>query len=202
MTLKNDEKSVEELTCCFKIDVRNLTNFESSAGNFYVMGCFWPKYIMFELKKYRRAMFDGTQDWYKVWMKTDFNFQKWHEEFGKFSPEHLKVSELGTFMASFCPKLKIFERKIYRGVVCHNNEEWCKNWRGIDLSVQIWHEEFDRFWPEHSKISKIYTLMGCFWPKYTMLEPKKYGEVMFDSIEHWCKIWRKTDLCFPKWPWK
>ena len=24
--------------------------------------------------------------------KTDLQFEKWHEEFGKFSPEHLKVS--------------------------------------------------------------------------------------------------------------
>ena len=22
---------------------------------------------------------------------------------------------------------------------------------------------------------------------------------MFDVIVDWCKIWRKTDLCFPKW---
>ena len=29
MTLKNDEKSEEELTCRFKIDVRNLINFDS-----------------------------------------------------------------------------------------------------------------------------------------------------------------------------
>ena len=29
MTLKNDEKSEEELSYCFKIDERNLTNFES-----------------------------------------------------------------------------------------------------------------------------------------------------------------------------
>ena len=28
MTLKNDEKSEEELTCRFKTDMRNLTNFE------------------------------------------------------------------------------------------------------------------------------------------------------------------------------
>ena len=30
MTLKNDEKSEEELTCRFKIDMRNLTNFDLS----------------------------------------------------------------------------------------------------------------------------------------------------------------------------
>ena len=28
MTLKNDEKSEEELTCRFKIDIRNLINFD------------------------------------------------------------------------------------------------------------------------------------------------------------------------------
>ena len=30
MTLKNDEKSEEELTCRFKTDMRNLTNFDLS----------------------------------------------------------------------------------------------------------------------------------------------------------------------------
>ena len=30
MTLKNDRKSEEELTCRFKIDMRNLTNFDPS----------------------------------------------------------------------------------------------------------------------------------------------------------------------------
>ena len=29
MTLKNDEKSEEELTCRFKIEIKNLTNFDS-----------------------------------------------------------------------------------------------------------------------------------------------------------------------------
>ena len=30
MTLKNDEKFAEELTCRFKIDIRNLTKFDPS----------------------------------------------------------------------------------------------------------------------------------------------------------------------------
>ena len=108
----------------------------------------------------------------------------------------LESLKIGTLMGFFCPKLKMYELKIYRGVMCHDNEEWCKNWRGIDLSVQNWHEEFDEFWPEHSKISKICTLMGCFWPKYIMFELKKYRGVMFDGTEYWCKIWRETDFTF------
>ena len=29
MTMKNDAKFEEELTCCFKIDMKNSTNFDS-----------------------------------------------------------------------------------------------------------------------------------------------------------------------------
>ena len=48
------------------------------------MGCFWLKYIICELKKYREFIFDGTEDWCKIWSKTDLGFQKRHEEFSKF----------------------------------------------------------------------------------------------------------------------
>ena len=30
MTMKNDTKTEEELTCCFKIDIRNLIKFDPS----------------------------------------------------------------------------------------------------------------------------------------------------------------------------
>ena len=83
--------------------------------------------------------------------------------------ESLKI---GTLMESFCLKLKMYELKIYREVMCDDNEKWYKSGRGIDLPVKNWHEEFDKFWPEHSKISKICSLMDCFWPKYIMFELK------------------------------
>ena len=102
-------------------------------------------------------------------------------------------------IAYFCLKLKMYEFKNCRGVVCHDNDEWCKIWRGTHLSVQNWHEEFDEFWHEHSKISNICTLMGYFWPKYIMFEKKKYRGVLLDDIEYWCNIWRKNDLCFQIW---
>ena len=30
-------------------------------------------------------MFGSTNDWYKIWKKTDLCLQKWNEKFGKFS---------------------------------------------------------------------------------------------------------------------
>ena len=103
------------------------------------------------------------------------------------------------FMGFFCPKLKMHWLKIFWGVMCHENEEWCKNWRGSEFSVQNWHEEFDEFSFKHLKISKICTLMGCLWPKHIMFDLKMYKGVMFDGTEYCCKIWRKTDFCFQKW---
>ena len=87
----------------------------------------------------------------------------------------------------------------YRGVKSNETEEWWKIWRGIDLSFENWHKEFDEFWLENSKVSKIYTLIDCFWPKYIIFEPKKYRGGMFHDTRVWCKIWRKTDLWFGKW---
>ena len=59
-----------------------------------LMGCFWPKYIMFEVKKeYAGVMLDANKDWNKLWGKIDACFQKWHEELSKFSPEHVGKSK-------------------------------------------------------------------------------------------------------------
>ena len=58
MTLKSDAKFKEKLTCGFKYDMRNLVNFHPTtqkSKNFTPMGYFCPKYMRFELKKYRRA---------------------------------------------------------------------------------------------------------------------------------------------------
>ena len=49
--------------------------------------------------------------------KTDLWFEKWHEKFGKFSPEHLKVSKLALWWGHFvqsrkCVSLK-FTKELY-----------------------------------------------------------------------------------------
>ena len=85
--------------------------------------------------------------------------------------------------------------------MCHDNEEWCKIWTGIDLSIQNWHEEFKKFWPEHSKISKICTLlMGSFWSKYIVFELKKikrsyvwlHWRLMQNLKENWLVLSKMT----------
>ena len=102
-------------------------------------------------------------------------------------------------MGSFNPKYEKYELKFHRGVICHDNEEWCKIWRGINLLFQNWHEEFDEFWPKHLKVSKIFILMCSFWAKYILSELKKYRGVIFHETEEGHKIWRGIDLSFKNW---
>ena len=68
ITLKNDAKFLEELTCAEKNNMRNLANFNpalESLKSCTFMGSFWPKYIMFELKNYRGVMYhDNEGRWY------------------------------------------------------------------------------------------------------------------------------------------
>ena len=49
---------------------------------------------MFDLKKYGGVIIHDTEEWCEIWRKTDLWFGKWHEKYGKFSPEQLKVSKL------------------------------------------------------------------------------------------------------------
>ena len=57
-------------------------------------------------------------------------------------------------------------------------------------------EELTNFDSRAWKVSKVYTLIGCFCPKYVMFELKKYRWVIFHDTRVWCKTCRKTDLLF------
>ena len=64
MTLKSEALFEEKLTLGSKKDVRNLVNFHPNtqkSKNFTLMGCFCPKYMKFELKKYRGVIFHDTE---------------------------------------------------------------------------------------------------------------------------------------------
>ena len=150
-------------------------------------------------KKYRGVIFYETEEGYKIWRGIDLLFQNWHKEFDKIWPEHSKVSKIFILMGSFWAKYIFFELKKYRGIIFHKTEEGYKIWRGIDLLFQNWHKEFDKFWPEHSKVSKIFILMGSFWAKYIFFELKKYRQVIFHETEEGYKICRGIDSSFQNW---
>ena len=68
-----------------------------------LIGSFCWKYIKFQLKKYRGVMSHDTEEWCKIWRKTDLLFQKW-QEFGKFWSKHSNVSKICTLIGPFKAK--------------------------------------------------------------------------------------------------
>ena len=63
MTMKDDTKIEEGLTFRWKIDM-NFTTFDPSTWKayFFLIGSLWPKYILFELQKYRGVIFNDTEE--------------------------------------------------------------------------------------------------------------------------------------------
>ena len=65
MTVKNDTKIEEELTCRFKIDIRNFTNFDPSTKSAKIgtlMGFFRPKQKKHDLKICRGVMCHANEE--------------------------------------------------------------------------------------------------------------------------------------------
>ena len=86
-----------------------------------LIGSFCWKYIKFQLKKYRGVMSHDTEEWCKIWRKTDLLFQKW-QELVNFDPS-TQVSKICTVICPFCPKYTTFDQKKYGGVIFNDTEE-------------------------------------------------------------------------------
>ena len=78
-------------------------------------------------------------------------------------------------MGSFWAKHILSELKKCRGVIFHDTEEWYKI-REEELTCcvfQNWHEEFDKFWPEHLKVSKKFPFNRLFLSKVYIVWAKR-----------------------------
>ena len=153
-----------------------------------LMGSLWPKYIMFELKQYRGVIFHDTEGRCKIWRKNGLWFEKWHEKFDKFSPEHLKVSVLGLWWDLFvqsrkCMSLKFTETYVsWQWRMMQNlKRNWLVIWK---LTWGIW--QILTLTPKNLKKLLFNWLL---WPKYMMLEIKK-------STEELCLMALKIDAKF------
>ena len=109
----------------------------------------------------------------------------------RLSTAQVRPHRICTLMASFCWKYIKFQLKKYRGVMCYDTVQWWKIWRGIGSSFQNWHKAFDKSYLEHSKVSKIYMWMGCFWLKYILFELKEYRRLSFITLNSDAKFEEK-----------
>ena len=128
----------KKLTCGFKNDMRNMTNFHWSTWKISKLGFWWDPFI----QNRKRMSLKFTEKLCVMRMKNDAKLD-----------EELNWIDI------------MFELKKYRGVMFGRTEDWCKIWRKTGLCFLKWPEELGKFLPEHLKNLKIGTLIGSFDPK-------------------------------------
>ena len=127
-----------------------------------LIGSFCWKYNKFQLKKYRGLTSRYTEEWCKIWGKTDL-FQKW-QEFGQFWSEHSSLENLH-FDRSLSWKIyNVWPKKVQRSYLSWHWEvmqNLKKDWRVVwKMAWEIWN-----IFTRTLGSVKIGTLMGSFCPK-------------------------------------
>ena len=139
------------------------------------------------MRKYRRITFHDTEEWCKVWRKTDFLFQKRHEECGKFSNNHSKVQKFNFDLLFLSNVNEIWAKEIQRSYL-----SW--QWTGMQISHKSRPSGFKnnmRNWvnfPCSTQSLKNCSLMRYFCPRHTMFQLKHFGRTMCHDTDRWCKI--------------
>ena len=143
-----------------------MVNFHASnrkSENLHFDGLLLSKaYIKFQM--YKTVMSHDTDEWCKVWRKTDSWFQKWHEELGNnFNALSGKSENLDFDMLLLSKVYYVCTKKGQR-VTCYSTEEWSKIWRRTDLYFENDMMNLANFDPTLESL-KISTLTGSFWLK-------------------------------------
>ena len=136
----------------------------------------------------------------------------WHKKVQRsYLTNKWKVSKYGVisgpcfpvFRPEITPYLDTFQRN-YRGIILQRDYmswQWRmmqnleRNW--LAISIFTWGIWQILIWA--IKSLKDLHFNGLFFTKYTKFKLKKVQRSYIDSIDDWCKIWRKNDLCFQKW---
>ena len=139
LALKSDAKLKEKLTLGSKNDMRNLVNFHPTtqkSKNFTLMGYFCPKYMRFELKKYRGVIFHDTEQWCKIWINPDLVVSKMAWKIGWTFIRAPKSLEIVHWWALFVQSIHCFSNKISEELLSWHwrmlqslNENWLVAWK-------------------------------------------------------------------------
>ena len=144
--------------------------------------------MRFKLKKIQRSYISCDWTVMQNLNKFDLVVSKMAWGIGWTFITALKSLKNCTLMDSFCPKDIMFQLENFKGIMCHDTEDWCKIWRKTDLWLEKWLIEFGWFSCEQAKIC---TLMGFFCPKHIT-------RFRWKSTEKFCLVTLKSVQCFKK----
>ena len=147
--------------------MRNLDNFRQaveSPKSWNSMGYICLKTTFLHIKRYLQI--------YLTLLSTNLWFGKWHEEYGKFSPEHFKVSKLGFWWDPLIRSWKIMSLKSTKElfvIAMKNDAKFAEKLTG-HLKVDMKNlTNFDL----STRKSKKLLFNWLLWPKYIMFKLRK-----------------------------
>ena len=120
---------------------------------------------------------DDTEEGSKVWRKANYLFQKWLEEFGEFWCKKWQVWKFALWFITFVESILCLSQKSIEDicVITLKNDAKFEEELTSALKNNMWNLViFD----STLESLKTCTLMGYFWAKYMMLEPKNYRGVI------------------------
>ena len=137
-------------------------------------------------KKVQRASFMTLENDAKFEEKVTCGLAKWHEEFGKYSPEHRKVSKLGLLWCTFIKSRNIISLKFTGSYVFWKwkiMQNLKRNWLVISKLTwgiqQILTQAFENLNNLHFNrliLTKVYIMFALL---------RKYRGVTFDDTQDW-----------------
>ena len=172
----------------------------SKIPKLYPLMCYaWPKYIMFEHRKYRGVMFDGTKDWCKIWRKTGLRLQKLHDLHKNLAnfDQSTQKSKNWDFDGILLSKVENVWTYNLQGFYVSWQWKMIQNLKKNWLSFQNLHKEFDKFWHKALENLKTLQLNGLLnWPKYIMFEQKATDESCLMALNTDAKFEGKLTVAF------
>ena len=152
------------------------------------------------MEKYRRVMPHDTEEWCKFWKKTDWLLDpKMAWGISWILMRAVAYLKICTLICYFCQKYIIFEPKKYKGIVCHNTNEWCKIWGGTNLCFEKWHEEFGEIWRNTWKSQKLHfngillTKVYNIWAKKLLRSYVSWHCMVMQYLKkNWLVVWKTT----------
>ena len=139
---KSDTNFGEKPTCCFKIDMRNYTNFKWTTGKYFFNVLSLSKLYIICANKLQRSYISWHWKVCKTFRETDLLFQNWHKEFDQFWEPSTQKSQKCSLDGFYLSKVYIgWPKKILRcfswhwRVMQNLKKSWVVFWR---MAEEIW----------------------------------------------------------------
>ena len=131
-------------------------------------------------------------------LKLNFGIQISPPKIGQFLSSGRKVPTFKTLLLCFVWKVNYLNQTTFTGVLFCDTEEPCKLCAKTEYcSPKKPSKIIDQFLSSDRKVPKFQIWFHCFAWKVNYLNQTTFTGVLFCDTEEACKLWAKTEFCFP-----